>query len=447
MSKDRMSTKSSQQKASRTIVGVLSGIFLMLMAIIAQFYLEIDILNLEEEESSSDTAGQVDDTGDDGQDADQTDNDGGDSTDSVEDEQTVDSGGSTDTEGQWYDLYFTTPLNTDDRSLHTGSALEAQVVELINNADVSIDGALYELNLESVTQALIIARNRAVEVRLVLDDEDAVEDEESTVEDLEAAGWEIYCGDHQPATYDIRCDDRSALMHNKFLIIDGETVWMGSTNLTHNGVYNNNNNAFIITSPQLANNYQIAFDLMFEEGEFNQRGNVEIIPNRIVNMQTAAGPVQIETYFPPDEGDVLEARIVELVNNAQDSIYVLAFGIYLSDVGDAIIARHNDGVDVQVLIETTGSTRGQMPPMVCAGIAAKTDSNPDFLHHKVMIIDGEIAIIGSFNFSGSARDDNNENVLIIDSAAVAQQYIDEFNRLYNDPLAEVQTPETVGGCQ
>lgn len=413
-----MSKKTSQQQTNRTLAGLLSGIFLVLVAIIAQFYLGIDVLNIEEESL----------------------------TDTVDTDQP---GEATVISGEWFNLYFTQPLNTDDRSLHTGSGVETAVVDLIRSAQHSIDGALYELNLESVTQALIDAKNGNVAVRLVLDDEDAVEDEESTVEELEAVGWEIYCGDHQPANYDIRCDDRSDLMHNKFLIIDGTTVWMGSTNLTHNGIYNNNNNAFVMTSPELATNYQIAFDLMFEQGEFNQRGNVEIIPNRVVNIQTDSGPVQIETYFPPDEGDILEERIVELVENAQDSIHVMAFGIYLEDVGQAIIARHNDpnaNVDVRVLIESTGSSRGQMPPMVCAGIEAKTDGNPDFLHHKVMIIDGEIAVIGSFNFSGSARDDNNENVLIIHSSQVAQQYIQEFNRLYNHPEADLETPETVGGC-
>ena len=52
------------------------------------------------------------------------------------------------------------------------------------------------------------------------------------------------------------------------------------------------------------------------------------------------------------------------------------------------------------------------------------------MHHKVIVIDGKKVITGSYNFSKSANKKNDENIIIIDNADIANQYLDEFKRLY-----------------
>ena len=59
-----------------------------------------------------------------------------------------------------------------------------------------------------------------------------------------------------------------------------QQVWMGSMNFTHNGIYNNNNNAMLIRSVRMAENYQAEFDEMFLEGIFNTRDDQDNLPNR-----------------------------------------------------------------------------------------------------------------------------------------------------------------------
>jgi phosphatidylserine/phosphatidylglycerophosphate/cardiolipin synthase-like enzyme len=73
--------------------------------------------------------------------------------------------------------------------------------------------------------------------------------------------------------------------------------------------------------------------------------------------------------------------------------------------------------------------------MVCAGLNVRQDGNPDILHDKVFIIDNSIVVTGSFNFSKNAVSDNNENVLIIHNPAIAQAYLDEFNRRWAEAKA------------
>lgn len=319
--------------------------------------------------------------------------------------------------GDWYTLYFTQPINTSDRGDVSTSPLETDLINLIDSATTSIDGALFELNLESLANAFVRAQERGVEVRLVLDDEHAIEDDESVVYIL------------QNAKIPIRSDDRSALMHHKFLIIDGTKVWMGSMNFTFNGIYNNNNNALFIESVELAANYQGEFDEMFDGGVFATQG--DLYDPDMIELQTPQGNVLIETYFSPEDGEAIEARLAELIRGADNHIYVMAFSFTLDSIGDPMIERFNRGVDVRGVFETTGSLQGVMLPLLCAGVDARQDGNPDTMHHKVFIID-DVLVTGSFNFSASARDRNSENLLIIHSAELAEYYVEEFNRVYNE---------------
>ena len=100
-----------------------------------------------------------------------------------------------------------------------------------------------------------------------------------------------------------------------------------------------------------------------------------------------------------------------------------------------MIDRYQAGVDVRGVFETRGSDTAfsRYPNMRGIGIPVKQDGNRWFLHHKVIIIDGKTVITGSFNFSNNAAKNNEENVLILsDNRAIAQAYIDEFERVYSE---------------
>lgn len=311
--------------------------------------------------------------------------------------------------GEWYTVYFTEPGAND-------KTIEDAVIEAIDNADSTIDGAFFEFNVEGITNALIRARQRGVEIRLVLDDDHAVFDDESTVEDLEDAGIEFVD------------DSRGALMHHKFMIIDGQELWMGSMNFTQNGLYRNNNNLVRLDNTDIIANYQAEFEEMYIDKAFSATANPRNVPFR----ELKDGDVIVETYFSPEDGDAIEARIVELVNEADSSVYIMTFNMTSDDVGQAILSRHNDGLDVQAVFENTGSLTefSEMPRLGCAGASVRQDGNPGILHHKVIIIDKEIVVTGSFNFSNSARDNNSENVLIVHDADFTNAYVEEFERRF-----------------
>ena len=65
-----------------------------------------------------------------------------------------------------------------------------------------------------------------------------------------------------------------------------------------------------------------------------------------------------------------------------------------------------------------------------AALPIYIDGNPGLMHDKVFIIDGQIVITGSYNFTSSAERSNDENVLIIYDKQIAAQYLAEFERIY-----------------
>jgi len=90
------------------------------------------------------------------------------------------------------------------------------------------------------------------------------------------------------------------------------------------------------------------------------------------------------------------------------------------------------------VFETTGSeTRfSEYGAMKAAKLGVWQDGNPYLMHHKVFIVDGQTAILGSFNFSQNAETENDENLLIVDDPALAQAFTAEFERV----LAQAKNP-------
>lgn len=137
-----------------------------------------------------------------------------------------------------------------------------------------------------------------------------------------------------------------------------------------------------------------------------------------------------EVYFSPRGG--CEARLLHWLSRANSSIHVLIYSFTLDRVGDALVAAHNRGLDVRVVMEKEEVERGsEYGRLKRAGVPVRLDTNPALMHNKVAIIDGLIVITGSFNWSTSAENWNNENMIIIRSAQVAGLYEGEFQRIWS----------------
>jgi len=222
-------------------------------------------------------------------------------------------------------------------------------------------------------------------------------------------------------------DRREGLMHDKFVIIDRWEVWTGSTNLTTSGAYLNDNNLVCIRSSRLAENYTAEFEEMFANDAFGPGS-----PANTPYPQLTVDGVALEVYFSPDDG-VLN-HLVALVNGAQNSVDFMAYSFTSDELAQALLERAAAGVHVRGVFEAdqySSNVGTEFDRLWAAGLAVTLDGNPDHMHHKVLIIDGQIVVTGSYNFSASAEERNDENVLVIYSTVVAAQFLAEFERVYD----------------
>ena len=131
----------------------------------------------------------------------------------------------------------------------------------------------------------------------------------------------------------------------------------------------------------------------------------------------------IEVYFSP-HGGCTDAVIREL-NKAKSTIRVQAYSFTSAPIAKALLDAHKNGVKVEVILDKSQRTDRYSSAtfLFNAGIPTKIDAQHAIAHNKVMIIDGETVITGSFNFTKAAEENNAENVLIIHDKKLAERYI------------------------
>lgn len=323
-------------------------------------------------------------------------------------------GGGGETQGGWYQLYFTSPIYPDNKANHRGG-LDEKLVALIDRAQRTVDVADYDFDLANVADAMVRAQGRGVRVRMVTDSDTVANDDEA----IQAAFGKL-----KGAKIPVVEDNRKPIMHNKFTVVDGRWVSTGSWNYTDGDTYRLNNNMIIIDSADLATNYSTEFAKMFERKQFGPTKD-KTIPNPVITVNGT----RIETCFASENR--CEDRIVATLSQSKQSIRFLAFSFTSASITQAMLDRRATGVSLAGVFETTGSDTpySAYGKMKKQGIEIYTDGNPYVMHHKVIIIDERIVIFGSFNFSDNANTSNDENLLIVDNPEIARAFLAEYDRI------------------
>lgn len=311
--------------------------------------------------------------------------------------------------GGFLEVRFTRPVADGPRSLRGGP--DADLAQAIDQAQSSVDMAIYDLNLWSVRDALLRAERRGVRVRLVVETDNLDSPE---LYDLIAAGIPVVA------------DGWDWLMHDKFTVIDGREVWTGSMNYTVRDGYFNDNNLLRLVSDDVAAAYAEEFEEMFVEdtfGAFSPPGD-----GRTARLSDGT---EVEVYFAPDDRPL--RRLLALVESAQSRIDFLAFAFTSSDLAQAMIEADRRGVAVRGVIEAgqAANLGTQWDVFDRAGLDVRLDGNPDNMHHKVIVIDAVTVVTGSYNLSRSAEEFNDENLVVIHAAELGALFLEEVDRIYD----------------
>ncbi len=324
----------------------------------------------------------------------------------------------------WYELHFTSPIYPNDPKNHQGG-LDTYLVTLMNKATKTLDVADYDFDLADVADAMVRAKSRGVQVRMVTDSD--------TINNIKNQPIQDALGKLKKAGITYIGDNRGPIMHNKFTVVDKRYIQTGSWNYTDGDTYHLNNNMIIIDNAQLAQNYSVEFEKMFVAKTFGNN-KAKGVPNPVLTINGT----KVENYFAAEDGVV--QHIIDTIKTAKQSVYFLAFSFTQDDIGKAIMDKAKAGLKVGGVFETTGSNTpySEYGKMKKAGLDVYTDGNPWVMHHKVIIIDEQIVIFGSFNFSDNANTQNDENLLIIYDATLAKAFKAEYDRV----LALAKNPPT-----
>lgn len=332
------------------------------------------------------------------------------------------------------------------------SCMRELLIQEINASHTSIKAAVYGFSDKEITEALINAVYRGVKISLISDYDS--ENHWAFQRLLELK----YRGDFSNLIH-IKFGNNAGIMHNKYWIFDKHTIITGSTNLT-DGLDSHFNNMIGIKSPSLAHLFLSDFTCMQEEGLFASAKNSCTQPydwiyqeNSIQNLQIQALFTPYKAHYPPvyfddpetpivdplelNYSNALGAKIIPLLENAQKSIWVLAFSLT-----DKIFVHYLEkaflrGVKVRVWMDRgqfnssyshSGARIEQLAKTISfLKITAKSGG---LLHHKVIIIDDNIVVLGSLNFSVAAVTSNDENFLIIKNAhGLAKAFYKEMAKI------------------
>lgn len=292
-----------------------------------------------------------------------------------------------------------------------GPSLEERLFNKLTSATAVVDAALYDLDSESIATAFINAHNRGVKVQVFTENSHSEEEE---IQRLLREGIPV------------RDDgDDDGYMHHKFIVIDNRFVWTGSYNTTYNGAFKNDNNVVWIDSVPLAENFTKEFKTIY-----STRGEEKLPEKSIPHPQiTLSDGTQISSYFSPRSKTI--PPLLHEINSAQKSIYFMVFSFTHDKIGKAMRDQYDNGITVSGVFDENQITKySEYEPMKKLGMDVKIDETSGKMHHKVIIIDEETVITGSYNFSKNAEIRNSENLLIIKANKdIAQVYIDEYNRL------------------
>ena len=236
------------------------------------------------------------------------------------------------------------------------------------------------------------------------------------------------------------------LMHHKFVVRDGESVWTGSMNWTDDSWSRQENVVVTVDSAELAKPFTLDFEELWRDGDVERSGfAAEPRPVEVDGLRVRA-------WFTPGFAEALTHRIAKKVGRAE-RVRICSPVITSAPVLATLAQRIADGKgDIAGCVDATqmedvlrqwkarGTVAWKIPLLhqVLAGSFSGKNSTPwapgslhDFMHAKVVVADNTV-FVGSFNLSHSGEQ-NAENVLEIPDAELAGRlsaYVDEVRRRY-----------------
>ncbi|WP_055074459.1 phospholipase D-like domain-containing protein [Pseudanabaena sp. 'Roaring Creek'] len=393
---------------------------------------------------------------------------------------------------------YTDPYRNIER---LGDNLERVLIDNVTKAKTTLDIAVQELRLPNIAKAIVDAKLRGVNVRLILENNYSKAWSEFTADQVEKMnprdrdrykefqkfadinndgrlseeeldrrdGLRLIKTTNVPWLDDTADGSKgSGLMHHKFMVIDDRVVLFGSANYTMSDIHGdftkpetrgNANNLLRIENKEFAAKFKQEFNTMWGDGPGGKPDSLFGIkkPSRKIEYLIVDG-AQIRLKFSPDPEDTPREQtsnglIATAVSGTQKTVDMALF-VYSDEFVSAILEeRQQQNVQIRTLVEPQFAYRDYSSTLDMWGLQStqdcKTGKNSawkqplktvgipnlvagDTLHHKFAILDRNLVLTGSHNWTHAANHTNDEVLVAIQSDIVATHYQREYDRLYQD---------------
>ena len=139
-----------------------------------------------------------------------------------------------------------------------------------------------------------------------------------------------------------------------------------------------------------------------------------------------------EVHFSP--GDACLLRIQQLIRQCRSNLDICVFTITDDRIARSILDAHARRVRMRIISDDdkAGDLGSDLARIRAAGVPTATDRTPDHMHHKFAIFDKQLIVSGSYNWTRSAAERNEENVIVTGDRRIVNRFQDQFDKLWAD---------------
>lgn len=153
---------------------------------------------------------------------------------------------------------------------------------------------------------------------------------------------------------------------------------------------------------------------------------------------------EVKVYF--SLYDDPESIIIEKIDNAKEFINIAMYTFTDREIAQAIIRAKDRGVDIKIYLDYSQVNAEYSKSRYFVNNAIegiRISSNNYIMHNKFAVIDNKIVITGSYNWTASAGERNDENLLVIDDKNVVNKYQNQFNNLWDNKYSSERYNELI----
>jgi len=323
--------------------------------------------------------------------------------------------------------------------------LESVLIDFIRGARTSLDVAVQEVDNPRIAQALVDARWRGVDVVVFMEQDylrsnltgrppalPRPRDGETPEEALYRVQWledSTELAENRRilsamlrSDIEVHGDLNPKIFHQKFILRDyrgkasrTSALLTGSANFTVTDTHRNLNHLMVFHSAYVCKQYAAEF-AQLRNGSFGRREH-----GGVPSVYDLAG-VPVKVLFAPDHTPELEI-IKQMLKGSKEIYFAIFTFAGSSGIDDAMLALARGGMKIKGVLDPGqarhkwAAPRWLRDPNIELYIPRRSGVLADLrkVHHKLMVIDEQIVVAGSFNYTAPANEFNDENIFVLGS--------------------------------